>query len=69
MKHLFLIILICLVTISFTEAQNTKKVNKEYQKRNEECLREQEHQQKSNIKHYRKNCKYSKTAGKNLHKS
>ena len=51
MKKLIIILILFFVCIS-VEAKNTKKVQKEFRKRNAYCLALQEEQQRNNIKHY-----------------
>ena len=51
MKQLTIILILFFVCIS-VEARNTKKVEREFRKRNAYCLALQEEQQQANIKHY-----------------
>lgn len=51
MKKLIIILILFFVCIS-VDAKNTKRVQKEFRKRNAYCLALQEEQQTSNIKHY-----------------
>lgn len=44
-------------------SKNTKKVEREFRKRREICIVEQNRQQKSNIKHYKKTPIWCKTKG------
>lgn len=65
---LLLLVLFCFLTITFVEARDRNKVEREYRKRQASCLVEQERIQKPNIKHYKRLPKWCKTNGKNLHK-
>lgn len=59
MRTLFILLILFIVSIS-VEAKNTKRVEKEFKKRNSYCLALQEEQQQSNIKKYNANKLYKK---------
>lgn len=67
MKTKILLLLLCCFTLT-AGAWNPRRVEKEFRKRNAECVSEQHRVQKSNVKHYKHLPKWCRTNGKNLHK-